>query len=101
MSKQVVKATVYDKKGRVLAVGHNSYTKTHPRQADLARRVGAERKAYLHAEVAAIIRAGDRGFRIHIERHRRNGEVGLARPCEICWLAIEEAGIKEVTYTIG
>jgi deoxycytidylate deaminase len=100
MSKQRVKATVYDKKGRILAVGYNSYTKTHPEQARLARLVGKERKAYLHAEVAAIIRARGTPYRIHVERYGCDDKACLARPCEICQLAIKEAGIKEVSYTV-
>lgn len=106
LSKQQVKATVYDKKGRILAVGYNSYTKTHPEQARLARLVGAEWKAYLHAEVAAIIRASRKGvggtpWSIRVERYNSTGQPCTARPCAICWLAINEAGIKEVTYTVG
>jgi deoxycytidylate deaminase len=103
LSKQLVKATIYDKKGRILAIGYNSYTKTHPRQAHFARLAGKERKAYLHAEIAAIIRAGKRGeslFRISVERVLANGLRGCSKPCAICQIAIAEAGIKEVTYTV-
>lgn len=102
MSKQHVKATVYDKRGRILAIGFNSYTKTHPRQAHFARLAGLGRKTYLHAEIAAIIRAAgrDKSHSIRVERWLADGASGLAKPCPICMLAIKAAGIKEITYTI-
>lgn len=99
--KQQLTAYVYDKKGRLLATGRNSYTKTHPRQAHFARLAGEERKAYLHAEIDALIRTKGQAYRIFIERRGCNGEPKLARPCCICELAIKAAGIKEVTYTVG
>jgi deoxycytidylate deaminase len=99
MARQKVTALIYDKKGRLLATGHNSYTKTHPKQAHFARLAGAERKTYLHAEIAAIIRAGPAAYAIHVLRYRRDGSLALARPCEICMLAIRESGIKEISYS--
>lgn len=102
MSKQTVKATVYDKKGRVLAIGYNSYTKTHPTQARFARLAGAGWKTYLHAEIAALVKIrGSTPFAIRVERYGADGSPRLSRPCPVCWLAIEEAGIKEVSYTVG
>ena len=100
MSKQTVVAKIYDKKGRLLATGHNSYTKTHPKQAYYASKAGFGRKNYLHAEIAAIIHAGPTAYAIHVFRHRRDGSLALARPCEICMLAIKEAGIKQITYSV-
>lgn len=102
MAKPQLKASVYDKRGNLLGVGYNSYTKTHPRQAYFARLAGVERKTYLHAEIAAIIMAGRTGTRLHsirVERWGRAGESRLAKPCPVCALAIEAAGIKEVSYT--
>lgn len=105
MSKHIIKATIRDRKGRVLSVGYNSYTKTHPEQARFARLAGTERKTYLHAEVAAIIRACRRRMEpphsISIERFNSSGQPKLAKPCPICMLAIKEAGIKEVRYTVA
>ena len=105
MSKQTVVAKIYDKKGRLLATGHNSYTKTHPKQAYYASKAGFGRKNYLHAEIAAIIRGNNRYPRgrlhsIRVERRARNGNLVLAKPCAICMLAIKEAGIKQITYSL-
>jgi tRNA(Arg) A34 adenosine deaminase TadA len=102
MSKQKIVARVYDKKGRLLATGHNSYTKTHPRQAHFARLAGTERKTYLHAEIAAIVRCRyGIPYSIRVERRKANQSLALAKPCSVCMLAIKEAGIKEISYTIG
>ena len=39
-------------------------------------------------------------YKILIERYNSEGEPVLAKPCEICQLAIKEAGIKRIEYTI-
>lgn len=101
-SQQKIIATVFDKKGRILSVGKNSYSKTHPLQAFYAKKVGEPEKQYLHAEVEAIIKALKRGvpYAIHVERYSKSGCTGLAKPCDICLTAIKKAGIKKVTFTV-
>jgi tRNA(Arg) A34 adenosine deaminase TadA len=95
-------ATCYDKRGKVLSVGENSYTCTSPIQAKYARLAGMPEKIYLHAEVLAIIRArGKKIHHIHVERFNRKGEPMEASPCPICMLAIKEAGIKLITHTVS
>jgi len=96
-------ATVFDKRGRVLGVGKNSYERTHPRQSKLAERVGLPHKIYLHSEISALIKALKRGIphKIKIERYDASGRPKLAKPCPICDLAIKEAGVKFIEYTIG
>jgi deoxycytidylate deaminase len=105
MGKHRVTATVYDRRGRVLATGENSYNKTHPVMHHYCKRAGEHpNKVYLHAEVAAIIRAGrhsEQPYKIHIARYDKRGRPALAAPCPICRLAINMAGIKEVSYTTG
>jgi len=104
VTKYLVKATIKDRKGRVLSEAYNSYVKTHPKQKRFARLVGKPRCEYLHAEVAAIIRALKVGvpYSIFVERRTmKTGRVGLAKPCAICQLAIQEVGIKIVEYTGG
>lgn len=70
-SRQEITATVFDRRGMILAVGKNSYKKTHPKQSDLAKKAGLPEKEYLHAEVAAIIKAIKRGkpYKIRVERY--------------------------------
>lgn len=98
----LMKATVYDKKGRKLSVGYNSYVKTNTYQAKLAEQVGTPDKQFLHAEIAAIlkIKKGGKPHKIHIERYNKNGEPMLAKPCPICEIAIKMVNIKIISYTI-
>ena len=100
MAKQSIKATVYDKRGRVLSVGVNSYVKTHPRQAELAAQLGTPQKQFLHAEVAALVRCRGTPYRISVERRDKKGKLMLAKPCPICERAIKEAGVKFIEYSV-
>jgi len=94
-------ATIYDKRGRVLSTGENSYNKTHPLQSRLAKRAGRDKAIYLHAEIQALVRLKDwtRAHRIVIERYDNDGNPVSACPCEICQLAIKHAGIEIVEHT--
>ena len=97
-----IKATCYDKKGMVISVGYNNYLKTHPKMAELAERVDLIDKRFLHAEVAAIIKAkGKPIHKISVERYDAAGNPKLAKPCPVCELAIKLAGIQFVEYTVG
>lgn len=49
-NRQQVTAFIYDKRGRVLSIGKNSYVKTHPLQAHHANKVGLGDKLYLHMQ---------------------------------------------------
>lgn len=100
-ARQNITAVIYDKRGRVLSVGQNSYTKTHPKQARFAARVGLKEKEYLHAELASIVRCKDlsKAHRIVVTRINKKGKFVNAKPCPICALAIQEAGIKVVEWT--
>lgn len=100
-NKQEITATIYDKRGRVIAVGKNSYDQSHPRQAYYAQRAGDPKKIYLHAEIAALVKCKGTPYKIKIERYNKQGEPRLAKPCPICELAIKESGIKFVEYTVG
>lgn len=94
-------AIIYDKRGRVLSVGNNSYVKTHPLQAEYARRAGEPEKVYLHAEIHAITRCGclDKAHKIVIFRYKEDGSPANARPCRICQSAIKASGIKYLEHT--
>lgn len=101
MSHHVVTALIYDRKGRVLSVGQNSYLKTHPLQARHAKVTGNPEKQYLHAEVHAITRCRDlhRAHKIFIARYNKQGEPVLAKPCPVCMSAIRESGIRHIQHT--
>lgn len=101
--KQELTAIIYDKKGKVLSIGQNSYIKTHPLQAKHASKVGLPDKQYLHAEIHAIIRCKDlsKAYKIFISRINKHGDPALAKPCPICQSAIKAAGIEQIEYTTG
>lgn len=89
-------AAIFAKK-RLISVGANN-AKTHP----LSRFYG--RPVTVHAEMQAIIRAKNvveslEGMVLVVARIKRNGEIGMARPCSGCEAIIRRNGIKEVWYT--
>ena len=96
-----IKATIYDKRGRIISEGFNSYLKTHPLQGRLAKRVGRPDAIYLHAEVAALVKLKDwrRGHKIFVERYDSHGNPVMAKPCAMCQIALEKAGISVIEYT--
>lgn len=99
--RQTLTAFIYDKKGRVLSVGKNSYLKSHPLQFYHAKKVGLPDKIMLHAEVDAICRlpSGAKPYRIFVARTMKDGSYGLAKPCPVCQSAIKAAGIEVVQFT--
>ena len=92
--KQNLVALVFEK-GRIIAVGKNSYTKTHPLQERLAKKVGVGARLYLHAEVAALIKARGRGDTMVVLRRNKHG-LGIAKPCSICQEALRLSNLKVI-----
>lgn len=91
--KQAVCAIVV-KNRKIVSIGFNSYTKTHPRQAALANKKGYPKKQFLHAEIAALIKAPKNADSIIVLRMNKRGELCNAKPCEICAEAIKMANLK-------
>lgn len=93
-------AHCYDKRERLLSCATNNYDKTHPLQKYFAEKVGHNERIYLHAEIAAILRAKDRQIhRLRVFRYGANGELLLAKPCPVCMEAIKAFGIQILTYS--
>lgn len=100
MCQQHVSAFVYDKRGRLLSSGQNSYVKTHPFQARIAAEVGEPHKVFLHAEVAALLKCDwSKAYRILVTRYGRSGRPLLAKPCKVCHQIIGMTNIKIVEHT--
>jgi tRNA(Arg) A34 adenosine deaminase TadA len=102
MSRKVyITAIIYDKRGRVLSIGKNSYVKTHPLQTKHANRVGLPEKCFLHAEIHAIALCRDlkRAHRILVTRFSAKGKPVNAKPCPVCQSAISATPIKIVEHT--
>jgi len=93
-------AKAYDRKGRLISVGHNQYNKSHPLQKSYAQRVNLECKDKLHAEIQCLIRSGDKvAYRLTVERYLKDSTMAMAKPCPICQEAIKDFGVKIVEYT--
>ena len=99
--RQNITAMIFDRKGRLLSVGKNSYVKTHPLQAATAKKMNLPDKIFLHAEVDAIVRLEDRdkAYRILITRVSPDGTFRLVKPCTICAEVISKTTIKIVEHT--
>lgn len=94
-----IKAMAYDKRGKLLAVGLNSYTKTHTLQAELGRKSGRPQAIYLHAELAALLKARKPVHKLVVFRYDRDGKPANSKPCPACQLAIKKFNVKEVVHT--
>jgi tRNA(Arg) A34 adenosine deaminase TadA len=96
-----VTSLIYDKKGNLLAVGRNSYVKTHPLQAKAASACGMEKRIFLHAEIHALTQVKDwqDAYRLVVIRMGANGEPLCSKPCPICNYVIKQTGIKKVEHT--
>lgn len=96
-------ARLYDKRGRLLATGQNSYQKSHPLQGHYAKLAGRPDAIFLHAEIDALRKCQnwDNIHRIEIERFDKQGNPVLAKPCPICEIALKEAKINEIIFTKG
>ena len=103
--KYIIKATAFDKKGVVLAVGFNNYFKSSPVQKALSIRAGlSEMRTQVHAEVLCLVRAkrlhpNKRVHTLLIERYDSEGKPRLAKPCASCELAIRDSKVQIVLYT--
>lgn len=82
----------------IIAIGINSYIKTHPYQAFLAEKVGRKHKIFLHAEIDALIKTKQDAFGIITLRFNTKGELRNSKPCPVCELAIKKSGIKKIIY---
>ena len=93
-------AHAFDKRGRLLAVATNSYTKTHPIQAYYAEKVGHPHQPFAHAEILCMLRCKDKKIhKLMIFRYGNNGELVCAKPCPICQEAIAAYQPTEVWYS--
>lgn len=100
-AKYNITAIIYDKRGRVLSIGKNSYAKTHPLQIHHCQKVGLPHKQFLHAEVHAIVKCKnlDKAHKIVVMRYDKEGTPQNAKPCPVCQSAIRAAGIENIEHT--
>lgn len=99
-SKKKVGAVLLNK-NKVVESATNLDTKTHPLQAKFAEMVGLEEKIYLHAEISALVKCRQECDTIVVARlgGHNHDEMRMAKPCPVCQLALEQAGIRKVFYS--
>lgn len=100
--KHRVYSVITDRKGNILGEACNSYVKSHTLQKHYAVKANQPTKEFLHSEISSIIKASKTKRKMHsiwIARIGRNGLPRNSKPCSICEMAIEEAGIKNIFYT--
>ena len=92
--------------GSVISVGYNrrSTNAFVEHYTDQVRGGGRGYSLSTHAEMDAVAQARDKtdltGCKIYVARRRMDGEIGLARPCEICQTVLWSYGIRKAYYTI-
>ena len=86
-------------KNKPITQSVNQDKKSHPLQARLASMVGLDEKIYLHAEISALVKCREECDTIVVARINSENKLRNARPCPICQLALDEAGIKKICYT--
>lgn len=96
----LVAAIMYKK--RPISIGYNSYIKTHPLQRRITNH---PQKIFIHAEIDAVIKAlnkvSERDLKccdLYICRVKRNGDVGIAKPCENCYEFVKHR-VNNIYYT--
>jgi deoxycytidylate deaminase len=92
-------AASLDHHNNIISIGENSYQKTHPMQSRFSQIIGNRNREYLHAEIASLVKNRSKAESIIVIRMTSTGLVRMARPCNICSLALREAGIKFVYYS--
>lgn len=95
---QKVVAMAFDKRGRLLSIGLNSYRKTHPFQAKYSHIAGNGDQIYIHAEIDAILKARNHVHKMVIARYGRHGNCLPSQPCSICLQALIDAGVEELEF---
>ena len=99
--KHHVTAIIFDKRGRPLSIGQNSYSKSIRLQRKHAKLVGMPEKVMTHAEISAIAkcRSLSRAHTIKVFRYNKSGAPVNAMPCKVCMSAIHEARIRNIEWT--
>jgi len=101
LHKYFVGSAIMDKKGQILTMQMNSYSKTHPLMVKYAKGTKRPERSFLHAELTSLIKCRfmEQAYEMVIVRINRHKEFCLAKPCEICSLGIKNSNIKKVYYS--
>lgn len=93
--------------GTIISVGYNDINKnSYVDYLSMSDPDGYRRKGFInqHSEVSAILKARKKidltGCDAYVVRSKPSGGVGMARPCNLCQIALGSYGIKRAIYTI-
>lgn len=86
--------SVLVQKNRVISVGFNTL-RTHTKSNNNFKTTHAEFSALFGIDFKAT-----RGSILYVVRIKKDGSVGMSRPCTFCQELIQAAGIKGVFYSI-
>ena len=89
-----VGAVVVDKKGNIESFSCN-LRKTHPIQFKYAKLAHEDKRIYLHAEIAALIKA-NKPRKIYVVRIGKKGNRLPAVPCPVCRGLINHLNVEVV-----
>ena len=91
------------KKHSVISTGCNR-NRSHPMQNTYNYLTGMsyKTKSRLHAEIDAMIKAGDdtKDATLYVFRRRKDNLLGMCKPCDACMKYAENHGIKRIVYTV-
>lgn len=80
---------------KMLGLGHNNVTKTHP--------ASNTPYSHIHAELAAMLNARTdlTGTTLYVFRGGKNDRPLISKPCKHCQALIAKAGIKTVIFSVN
>lgn len=89
--------------GSRLITTASNMLRSHPIQCDYNfRREFPVERHNIHAEISALMKIRHREYKnlkIYVIRIRKDGTIGMARPCKACMEALRDYGVKTVFYT--
>ena len=81
-------------KNRVVSIGWNEMSKSHPKSKTHSNHIHAEFHALMNLPFEET-----RGTTAYVYRIKKNGSSGMAKSCPACRQALSIAGIKRVYYS--
>lgn len=89
-------------KNRIISVGANFIQKTHP----ITKAHDKTGFKTLHAEVNCLLKLKKNkeklyGATIIVYRQNKQGQLSMARPCEMCRSILKSFGISKMIYTVN
>lgn len=82
------------KNGKPIGFGFNKPQKTHPKSHNAYKTIHAELDALIGLSIEELA-----GADIYIYRELKSEELASARPCDHCYILLQEYGIRKIYFT--